>query len=209
MRNKKFFDAGHAMQQLTNSIIRVGDAPVMVMGFSNDRAQTLVYLPLAGKDQQTVSMDSRMIDLNPVPLGFSNYFEGTIHYATYVMRTPQRNWNIGLTYNNVNTLDVIEPHVIRGCNHDINNFFRSQALTDTILGVYPNIQDIFKAMNKSQRVRSQAFSRRFAINRRKELFFKWNQEPIGMLKKDLRFDLMPPHECLSQILTEDINDARV
>jgi hypothetical protein len=209
MRNKNFFDAGHAAQYLTGSIIRVADHPVTVVGF-DERSVEMIYLKLGEGENKSIRLDSPKVDLNPVPLGFANFVEtnvNPVYYATYVMRLPERNWNIGLTHGNVQFIDIVEPNVINGTRHFMRQFLGSDALIDVITDKYPRLQDIAKAMSKDQQVRSRAFSRRFAINNRRELFFKWKTDPVGVLRRDLRFDLLPPNECLSQILTEDINNA--
>lgn len=210
MRNKNFFDAHQAARYLNHSIIRVDDEPVTVIGINEERSE-IIYVPLGESRDKSINLDSSKIDLNPVPLGFINYSvnDGTpVSYATYAMRTPQRNWNIGLTTENLSFSDVIEAGVIHGSRHYLRNIINSDSLRNTIKGVYPKLPAILREMSKKQSARSSAFSRAFAINARRELFFKWKREPIGRLNKDLTFELLPPNECLTQVLTEDIDNAR-
>ena len=141
MRNKNFFDVHQAARYLNHSIIRVDDEPVTVIGINEDREE-IIYVPLGGSRDKSINLDSSKVDLNPVPLGFINYSanDGTpVSYATYAMRAPQRNWNIGLTVESLSFSDIIEPGVIHGSRHYLRNIINSEALCNTIKGIYPTL----------------------------------------------------------------------
>ena len=218
MRNKNFFDAHQAQRYLNDSIIRLANDPIYIAGIEPTRSRTdykLFYYPIpfptdAGSNRlahKIIPLKDKNINLNPVPLGFINapYLYTADAYVTlYAYRMPIRTWSIGLTRQNLMIVPTPDTTIREDDRMVDNALMQSQALKDTIQGVYPSAQQAIRTMRDNKNIRGIAFSRNFAINQRNELFFKWNTQSVGIIRDDLSFRLFDDNKYLVQSLTEDV-----
>lgn len=217
MRSKNFYDAHQAHRYLNDSVIRLEKEPIYIVAIDTTNTKhdyKLHYIPLPigrdgaqQKDVKIVRLKDKGINLNPVPLGFINapsLHHQDIYVTMYSYRVPRRNWHIGLTQNNLAIIPLPDEIVHEIGRVTDQRLIQSQHIKDTIMGVYPSVNDALRAMRNDKNIRGMAFSRNFAINYRRELFFKWNTQSVGTIKDDLSFKLFDDNKYLIQSLTEDL-----
>ena len=131
----------YAHTRLNHSVVRLGNAPVLVFGIMKKGIVDGMYL--LKKEKVDATMD--LLDLSPVALGYCN----TPFGADYVGRAPSRTYRQGLTDSNFWSS--------RGyTNYD------GKSVANTIVGNYPTMQDCVENV-LCQEVPDMAFSRNFAL----------------------------------------------
>ncbi len=207
MRTRNFYDVAQASQQLRGSIIRVGDKPVHVIdAFSGDKVGEYViqYAPCKtpnDRDYKLIPVDHPSIDMNPVPLGMISFIERGIWSVYYTARLPVRKWKIGLSRENVTV------KFVRGFDsgNGFEKVYHSALIHDLIMGIYPKLKSIRSSFNKNAGAR--AFSRRFALDNDEQLFYKTIQEPVGIMRKGIEFELQEDYAFLKEVLEEDLHES--
>lgn len=165
MRTKNFFDVNQAANYLGKSIIRVAGSPVYVTTVTTGPRKAGVfnmeYIPCSNPsaNPSNINTDHKDIDMNPVPLGFMRYFDGTKWKTFDVKRYPARKWSIGLARSNMVVLDPISGNSIS--SDYFSEILPSKSLADTILGKYPSFEIARKRSEKEKA--PVPFSRRFLV----------------------------------------------
>jgi len=197
MKNKIFYDQDHASLYLQGSIIRVDSMPVWVERVERShttKSLMLQYrnLETIGKSAPKIRLSSSRVDMTPVPLGFLNFSDfGRPNVVVRAYRIPSRQWRIGLTTDNLrlypHKFDYSEPK---------SKVIQSIYLKDSICGEFPSADEAIERTRT--KVRSTAFSRTFAIERRK---LKYIQviEDVGEIHKG-EIMLYDNYLYLSQLL---------
>jgi hypothetical protein len=205
MKNKEFFDAEHANRYLSDSIIRLDGEPIYCFGVDQrSRGRYIYYVPMIYRNQEekSVLLNSKDIDMNPVPLGFVNFTPpfSNENEVYSVFRTPERAWKVGLNHHNM--FVMYGGSRVSGDMDAFSNLLKSKGLRDTIVGKFPSFDKAQRSLKSG--ARQVAFSRRFAL-RNNKLFYIQLQKAVGELKKNgvLLFD---DFTYLSQALTEDCNE---
>lgn len=202
MKNKEFYDANHANLYLVNSIIRVDGVPVYITNVQRSRKLskiTIHYNLISNREntEETIPIDSKRIDMNPVPLGFINFTEfGKPKTIISAYRIPARQWRIGLTSNNLKLI----PNCYNGAETK-RKIIQSIYFKRSVCGEFPNVKKVIK-MIKDKEAISQAFSRSFAMEREKLRFIQL-AEPVGELFKG-EIMLFDDYLYLSQLLEQDL-----
>ena len=166
----------YANTRLSGSIVMLGNKPIVVTnvdGFGTVMSEELgtgepVVCPLGD------------INVDPVPLGYLN--KGSKCF--YLARIPRRkDWRQGLR---TRTLAVLNADVLT---------ISHKNLAKCISGKYPTLTRCIKALG---RVDSIAFSRKFALNSRKELLYK--EIVVGALLESGKFKLYTEYQYLYELL---------
>lgn len=205
MRNKKFYDSQQASQYIRNTVFRVGEEPIYAYDVQASDARghklTVTYSALTDMNgtPQNINIDDKSIDMNPVPLGMTNYFNGEGHTALFVSRFPARKWKIGLAIENL-SIKYLGGNSATGDLRRV--IFPTKLLVNTIKGEYLSPQECMKQLKRYGG--SIAFSRRFAVDSLGGLFYKDAPDKVGSLTTS-GADLNPEFMFLKEILEEDIN----
>ncbi len=208
MRNKDFYDGDQANMYLSNSLIRVKDEPVYVLGI-NSRSSGLhirFYETLAGdrEDEATeLPIGHKSIDMNPVPLGFCNirytFSDERTKDVIEIYRKPIRGYRIGLCRNNMSY-----DQVFGGENeYDPRNLLVCPELVKTIKGIYPKYEETLKYVTNEMGL-VQAFGRRFAIQNMGgtiNLLYSKSKTPVGTCDRRGPH-LFDTHKYLQEALME-------
>lgn len=150
----KFYDLNHAYERLTGSIIRLGKLPILISSVAyGARKNTLQlkYSIVGGNNDHYTYFPNNDINLKPVPLGLL-INNGEVLSTS---RMPARMWKIGLTPRNL----YLEPMPYRPLTFMPVHVFNTQAMADTIMGVYPTYT---RARKTSDNGDWSAFGRDFA-----------------------------------------------
>jgi hypothetical protein len=156
---RTYEEPAYAATRLKECIVRLKDGtPVFVNGIAR---KDVVGYALATPD---VPLKNKLedLDINPVPLGYTN----TAFGAVYVTRIPMReDWRQGLRRINIRTIPVM----------DIDY----ECLDATIRGVYPTFKEAIKLADKRG---VAAFSRSFAVDKDKTIWYKgrWKVGKVDM-----------------------------
>ncbi len=202
MKNKIFYDQDHAALYLKGSIIRVDELPVLVENVVYRRTikgLMLEYRDISerGKTPPKVSLGSSRINMNPVPLGFLNFSDfGKPNSVIRAYRIPCRQWRIGLTTENLRLF----PNKFD--SHDTKNkVMQSIYLKKAICGEFPSAEEVIENA-KARLSTSQAFSRSFAIERRKLKFIQVGEDVGELYKGEIM--LFDEYIYLSQLLEKSL-----
>ena len=197
MYTKEFFDLQHAKSYLQGSIIRYRGNPVYVQHIAsgaNRGSYLITYHELNdvrdGINPKLGNFPDDAFNLNPVPLGMLNVGSGSV---AYVERMPVRQWKIGLTSGNSTSHDVFTGDRMVDHRRDIY----SVHMRDTILGKYPKLRTLLL-----QRTPQAAFSRRFAI-RKKKIFYR-TRGVVGYIRNG-QPELDDKFFFLKEVLMEDLH----
>ena len=174
--------ARDASLYLVDSIIRYNSEPVFVRGVGGNFE--VVANNLAKGGLVKFNLNSELVDLTPIPLGYLN----TRGRAFYVSRKPKRSWRQGLSSSN-----------LRNPRHW--ELVLSKRLANLINGDYPPFLEVLVKFKDGGEVEEMAFSRRFAISREGSLYYKG--EEVGHLK-DNNLTLHNDYQYLTEVLREDM-----
>lgn len=144
--------------------------------------------------------DPKELDITPVTLGYIN----TKTTAAYMTRAPMReDWRQGLRPTSMRLVKMGEDEGrLRIPEREPEN----KALADCIENIYPPyIQTLHKVQN-DDKIRSQAFSREFAVNHNMEILYK-EFAVVGKVI-DVRkgvVDFLPEYEWVRESFQEVVN----
>lgn len=146
-------DLDYINGRLTGTIVSYKSEPIYVnsVGRTDDGDIEVNYLYLKDTGKKLKAYIDE-IDMRPVKLGYMN-FDG--RDCIWLCRIPKRAWKQGLT----------NDHVSNGIGANISLTDHLIPLRNTILGIYPTLEEASKSRHKI------AFSRNFAI-KKDEIFYK-------------------------------------
>jgi len=200
MRNKKWYNAGHAENYLSGSVIRIDNVPCYVCSVGESKME---YYPITEKNNhRVIDLDHPAIDLNPMPLGFLSLREtDNFHSSSYLKRGPYRQWKVGTTARNTISANPFK-HAIKS-SPMMQYILRSQEFCDTVAGKYIDPEQAHALSAKNEQG-AFAFSRRFAVFK-DFLLYKDLQEPVGTVSKDGTVLLHEDFTYLTDMLNEDLD----
>jgi hypothetical protein len=153
-------DFNYAAGRLIGTVVLYKKRPVLI----NDMAGNNVHFQDILTGKTNIVHWSNDFDLTPVPLGHTN-FNG---HAYYVARIPMRkDWKQGLRTGNMRGIAVgtdvgVDPGMVGIPYSEIGR---------TIIGDFPPIKNVITNM-QSPGVKSQAFSRAFALDKALNIWHK-------------------------------------
>lgn len=200
MKNRTFYDTDHCYQQLHASVIRLAGFPVTVVGADAGKKKGVFLLKVNEMGDRWdgvskfVSSDDADVDMTPIPLGMT----ASNGHAEYLSRMPVRKWKLGLSIQNLKIAKVdSEAEYL----YSKQNIIHSQLMLDTVVGNYMAFEEAMKKASRSNK--AFAFSRRFAIGNKYNLFYKSFGVPVGIVSKEGPV-LTEEFSFLQQVLDEDI-----
>lgn len=202
MRTKKFFDLNHARAYLQHTIIRVAGQPVYVMDVSQPRGDDLLlHYSLAnnaGGRVKAVKVNHESVDMNPVPLGMTRYFNGVTWYTFYISRYPARRWKIGLSRDNIGVTDPTGEELQRDYVQDL---LPSPTLAETIMRKYLSLNEAKDELRKAKGC--LPISWRFCFDHTGNLYYKMLCVPVGKVETNA-VTLKDEFMYLREVMQEDI-----
>lgn len=203
MKTKKFFDLDHAKRYLLHTLIQVGGQPVYVMNLTQPRGDELIiHYSLANNAAgriKTIKSDHDSVDMNPVPLGMTRYFNGVSWSTFYVSRYPARRWKVGLSHENISIMD---PTGLDGLDRNYSKeLLPSVTLAETIMGKFLSLDEAKAQLRKSKGC--LPISRRFCFNSKGNLFYKMLGVAVGEVKTN-SVELFEEFAYLKEVMQEDI-----
>lgn len=204
MKLKEFFNYDHAVQGLQRSVVRLKKEPIYINQVLPGRKKMygLEYRVL-GSDKALKTCDfDEDINLKPVPLGLVNWVPSRndrIKFTgvCYASRIPERAWKIGLCSHNLAVLVPTNRHLLMPAGEVL----LSGHLRNTILRNYPSLKKCFAVLD-ADKLPTVAFSPRFFLNKKRELFYKMVGQPVGRWEND-SWILEDSFRYLSEVLEED------
>lgn len=208
MKTREFYNSAHASSYLSNSIIRVADEPVVVVDAVGTRGKyNIIYHRLvdlgSGEGAKSIAYNDPDVDMSPVPLGFSWTDNPVIsgynmNYTVHIHRNPVRAWKVGLYNRNAEVVKVLG----QGSERLKSYWIPSKMLRDTIVGIYPTIDEALSLVEMKQGV--VPFSRRFAVYGN-SLIYKTFMEPVGYVnERNSEPQLGERYQFLKEVLEEDL-----
>lgn len=206
MKHKRFWDLGQAQNYLTSNVIMIGKMPVFITDVTAGGPSNITLLYVNCDNPQgrakTIDVMHKDVDLNPVSLGMTAWFNGLEWETVFLSRKPARMWKVGLHRTNLAVQYVNNETAQKTQLSDpTRNLLPSKMIADTILGNY-NTFDRAKALLKKHRG-MLPLSRRFAFNSKGELYYETIGIPVGSVDK-FDISLNDDHKFLSEALQEDI-----
>jgi len=205
MKTRSFFNLDQAIQYLNNNIIRVANHPILITrvdsGNRNKGNFKLTYMKVedrTGKEYSILS-DAEEVDMNPLPMGMLSIRPGNAHTskAQYLERIPLRRMEVGASRNNVLVNDVMTG--VRGIG---NGCMYSSEFVDTVKGRFLSLPEALEASAKKG---CYPFSRRFAVNDKREVYYKGTYgTPVGKVDGGVVV-LNDEAFFLREVLREDLN----
>lgn len=148
-----YFDARSVTLRLDRTICIYKGMPVFVEA-GNRREDwhnvTIHALPVGSTKGNIVDYREPEFDYRAFPLGYINYSGGTAHY---LMRVPSRQQAQGLSRGCI----ISSPEL-----RSEGGWFRSQEMSDCILGKYPTLSECVDTI-KTYKRRSTAFTRELSL----------------------------------------------
>lgn len=146
-----------AAQALSSSIILFDNKPVYVRGCHSRNDMRIRGVGRRDQEGENVQIDSPLVDLTPVSLGYINQEEGKPLFAS---RMPIRRWKQGLNEGNLKIGGLApQPRGARGRGPAL---WDSVALGLTIQGIFPSFDECLDKVESLMHIGS-AFCRNFAI----------------------------------------------
>lgn len=143
-----YSDKNYAVGRLIGTIVRYNSKPVMVNEINGTE---ISYRNLLTSKTEYGLYDG--LDINPVPLGYTNS-HGISYYLT---RCPMRkDWKQGLRSQTMRALEC-------GANFPISHEINLRDVARTIIGEFPSVEKAIKALVDNDAV-TIAFSRTFALD---------------------------------------------
>jgi hypothetical protein len=155
---------------LKDSIVRYKGEPVYIQELKTTAMGIkCVVTALDNLEQSFISLNSKFLDLTPVPIGCCNTPTGSV----FITRRPSRSYRQGLSFHNVYIRNFdAEPNYISNMGS-----LRIAEMKACIKGVYPKIEEAI-VIAKEKRI-SCAFSRTHRISPSGELYHRTEQ--IGIV----------------------------
>lgn len=165
----QYQDPEYACERLSGSIVRYGGAPVYVDHIDNEGYATII--PCGVQVPFVKHVEYQELDLTPVPLGNVN----TPHGVVYASRVPKRrDWRQGLRENNLTVYGVV------GFGDRLS--LRGQAVTNTIMGIYPSFKESVEKVVCDEVV-AVAFSRHFSVSKGEGgLTLHYREKEVGTIE---------------------------
>ena len=189
---REFYNEDQAMSYLTNSVIRLDKEPIYITGVRASRNDYRLAYSTVGnqREPREIKYSDKKLDLSPIPLGFINYPKRTGRYPTpnlsiWAGRSPRRGWKIGLSTGAI----VLQPqgtdtNILRDL--DKSHLITSSPFRQTVVGNYPSFKKIVEKLKGDESTDSLAFSRRFCLDRKNNVFYKHLPNSVGIwMKKKL------------------------
>lgn len=166
---QRFYDVHGAKQRVDNSVIRYEGNPIYVneaRARNPERYRTGGAIELSCNvlktgNALTIDAEDLLIDISSPPIGYLN---NPTSWSQYLVRVPHRRWKSG-----VSTRNIIAHSVSRGASHISNSQLRSLEMHNTILNLYPSIDEAKEFLDRISTEHglnlSRAFSRHVAIGR--------------------------------------------
>lgn len=151
---------------------------------------------------QTVEVALTDDDLNvsSIQIGFVNEELDAI----YCSRVPVRGNDQALTERNVASVNITQTGLER--RGSFSRLITKPSFLHQFTGDYPTVDSILDAFDKSEDIRSRAFSRHYAISRdtfRKDFVVHYRQNQVGHgILKDRVLTLVPEYSYLKERFTE-------
>lgn len=178
MRLKDFFNADHANQYLSESIIRYKGEPIYVRSVRAAKGNSIdiFYLNLDDThvNDKVANYPHEDFDLSPIPLGMCDMRDGR---GGFLARQPARMWKIGLHYRNLVTYDPNRPEL--PANFGARNLFFTEGFLNMVRNNYFKFEEA--AVNAAKNGLAM-FSREFALNNKGQLLYK-TLGPVGSYSK--------------------------
>lgn len=211
-----FYDTDHASAYLSNSIVRDGKGqPVRIHAVEScsdsPKDWRVAVHPIGNKrDRAPYACMLSNLNLEPLPLGFVNVGRiendretGIIQDAFYLQRRPIRGWKVGLTNNSLGIVNLrkgdLDSDYVQRTSRNITTV---QGFYDMVMGKYPSPVEAMQMLRRT-RMRSVAFSRRFALTGRGALMYKFFEAPAGEWD-GTSINLNKDFSLLQEQLTEDL-----
>lgn len=191
---KGYDTADYAATRLNETIIRLGDEPVMVLACHQSGKNIMVTYSHIMEDMPPSEAPLEAFNLDPVPLGYVN-FGGR---AVYMTRMPMRkDWRQGMRMSN------IVDH--SGSAHNRLGF---KVLGQTIMGKYPTFERVIEGLNrKSKPPEGIAFCRDFSIKQGGLLEYKGFFN-VGLVNlQDASTTIDPKYEWVREAFNESVEIA--
>lgn len=154
--------AAYAASRLTDTIIMLDGAPVLVRAVNSSKAGSgisILYEEILDPAAGTKKEDISKFDLNPVRLGYVNYRRDPV----YITRAPmRRDWRQGLRALNIYDVEGNNPRMIP-----------YHVIANTIMNRYPRFESVLNSLSMAGSPEfGLAYHRDFAINREGKLSYK-------------------------------------
>lgn len=176
MKCRTFYNEEQAGMYLVDSIIRYHGEPIMVCNVIGGPIKySITYKRVKDGERGIVIIPNKFIDMTPVPLGLMNYRtrRGSL-YCINGSRVPTRSWKVGLYSRNFRVKNIMGGPV-----EDVSYILQSAYLYDLVMGKYPSYKEAREFADVAGPSGAWAFSRRFAVDYRGDLRYKYLKEPVG------------------------------
>jgi len=204
MKTRGFFNLDQAIQYLQGSIIRVAGHPVVISRVdSGGRGKgnfKLVYSKVDDRrgNELVILSDADEVDMNPMPMGMLALRPGNefTSWAQYLARVPMRAMKVGITRNST----FINP-VVPNTHRIDHNCMYSPEFVNMVKGNYMTFKE---ALAASEKKGCYPFSRRFAVDNKRDVYYKTYQVPVGKAV-DNDVALVEDAFFLKEVLREDLH----
>ena len=147
---KSYDTAEYAHTRLTETVIRHGNVPVLVMSVgTKDDKIWVQYINLLDGGETIHGDEIDNFNLDPVPLGYVNY-KNLAYYLTRM--SMRKDWRQGLRLLNVVGPDGDRPPV------------PLKTIGETIVGNFPSFKSCLDKLNTKKVIKSIAFCRDFSVS---------------------------------------------
>ena len=144
-----------AIGRLVQTIIAVDGIPSKVLNIDYDR--NMKYTNLGEQEMKRISLDSPLIDLTPLKVGYVNFKRG----ASYLVRKAARRWKQGLDTQGI---------IVTGADYRVGDYTDSKPFLDCLKGEYPPLAEaLFTAKLEEKTI---AFDRRWAVGWTGTLYYR-------------------------------------
>lgn len=207
MKTKEFYDLRHAAGYVVGTYIMFDGKLHYVSDIAADQPREgggvdFIAHALEEVNPKNVKINTKdpRLDMTPVQLGFvQEFIFNRYGPCQRVMRAPRRQWKVGT---NCKALHINDFY--GGNRHRAKpELFQSVGFHRCLRNQYPSFAEALKAATE-QRV-PVAFSRRFAVNEKRELYHLISVRPIGKVGADGRIELNKRFAYFQEALDEEIN----
>lgn len=173
-------DVDYAQAKLTDSVVKVDNYPVHVLGV--ETSDSVRVKKLLDKNYFYVKLND--LDLEPLRLGYANYG----NEACYVTRLPQRSWKQGIRNSNMWSPKIRVP-------------IESPSFVNLVLNNYPSLTLCLEYLDCVE-VKTIAFSKHFALGLKEKRGFKVFYKNFAVGYLDPQKSWLPKLDDSKQYLKE-------
>ena len=194
-----FYNSDHVYQYLSDSIIKIGGVPSLIIDVGKaGKTFKIYYIPSYNPDNvnpKSVLLTDEDVNLSPICLGYFNKARFENSKVCKVLRKPSRDWKIGIHSSNIKCFEYTDQ---------IGELLHSRPLFNLMINNFPSFEEALNTINKKEST-SVASNRKFAL-KGYNLHYLLIEEKIGIVEKNGSFSLLSGLEYLAESLEEAVNN---